>query len=74
MFPATVPNPFSSEHDAITVSFGQSQIKLEWPHLSVTNETKTNNEMPATVPEHFIELVADIDDLALQFARGDCRP
>ena len=45
MFPATVPNPFSSEHDAITVSFGQSQIKLEWPHLSVTNETQTNNEI-----------------------------
>ena len=58
VFPATVPNPFSSEHDAITVSFGQSQIKLEWPHLSVTNETQTNNEIAGdNASNNFIELV-----------------
>ena len=62
-FPGVVPNPFSSEHEPFTTSFGQSQLKLEWPHLSVTNETQVNNEISGdNASNNFIEFDADVDD------------
>ena len=70
-FPGAVPSPFGSEHGPLTTSFGQSQLKLEWPHLTVSSETQTGNEISGdNASNNFVEFDADIDDLVLQLASG----
>jgi hypothetical protein len=60
--------PISSTDTRFFDNFDWGTIGLEWPHLSVTNETQANNTITGDgASNDFIELTADLDALALQF-------